>query len=418
MHNTINYSYIMDNYTRVKFEYINQTFDEFNINLNETNDELDSNTINSFLGIENGDFILNKENFDNPIKILYDNYFNFINDFLNEINSSFIKEECEVFASDTICKNVKYKSELSYSEYNFNIIKLRNALYYTKNTITNLYDLFEDFNFNDVIDNNMLNLSDKNINDKNILQIYNQTFRKIKKINIETHELLKQGYDYFIEEISKKFSYEKDYLPFIELFKSVLNCTNTNYYNNISLFNNNTYNMLFGIIKKFNDTLYRQLQSIIKEKYDFYNINKTNFEDIFTQFNNLIQKSFDFNQNYILNLNNSYNFKNVIKDAIWFFIEKKIKFFSDNINEFAEKYEIKFFNYSFNLGDYTGEYMKKKYLDYIFKYVYDYVELYENYTEIYIDYILNDLSILRKNITFQLKDIYNTFYSLILPPKS
>ena len=409
MLNTINYSYIMDNYTIIKFEYINQTFDEFNINLNETNDELDNN-INSFLGIENGDFILNKENFDNPIKNLYDNYFNFINDFVNEINSSFIKEECEVFASDTICKNVKFKSELNYSEYNFNIIKLRNALYYTKNTITNLYDLFEDFNFNDVLDINMLNLSDKNINDKNILQIYNQTFQKIKIINIETDELLKQGYDYFIEEFSKKFSYEKDYLPFIELFKSILNYTNTYYYNNISLFNNNTYNMLFGIIKKFNDTLYRQLQSIIKEKYDFYNINKTNFEDIFTQYNNLIQKSFDFNQNYILNLNNSYNFKNVIKNAIWFFIEKKIKFFSDNINEFAEKYELKFFNYSFNLGDYTGEYMKKNYLDYIFKYVYDYVELYENYTDIYIDYLLNDISILRKNITFQIKDIYNTFY--------
>ena len=89
--------------------------------------------------------------------------------------------------------------------------------------------------------------------------------------------------------------------------------------------------------------------------YDYYNINKTYFQIIKNYYGQLINNSFISHKNYINQLNYSYNFKNVIKDAIKFYIDKKIEYFKSTINEFAEDYEFVFLNYSLNLGEYAAK---------------------------------------------------------------
>ena len=405
MFNTINTSYIMDNYTIYKFSYINETFNEFNQDLLITNNEL-NNQMNSFLGIDNQSFIFNDENYENPINNIINNFNEFVELFENEINNTFIEEVCE--DSTEICVFKKYRSELKYSDYNFNIVKLRNSFYYTKNTIKNLYNLFNDYNFNEVIDNNIIIIGDKIFNDKNILQIIKESNEKIKNINLETDEILKEGYDYFIKDISNQYSFENDYLPFTELFKEILNCTYINYLGNITEFNNVTYSKIDELLLEFNETLYKQLNLI--NNYDYYNINKSYFQNIEEYYRQLMNNSFTIHKNYINNLNYSYNFKNVIKDAIKFNIDKKIEYYKNTINKFAEAYKFKFFNYSFNLGEYAAKYMRRKYVDYIFKYIYEYVELYENNLFIYINNLLFDLNELENNIYLKFEHIYNNFY--------
>ena len=67
------------------------------------------------------------------------------------------------------CKFVKYKSELNYSLYNFNIVKLRSEIYFTKTLIEKIDNVFDDFNFNDIINSEKINEYDSILNDKNIL---------------------------------------------------------------------------------------------------------------------------------------------------------------------------------------------------------------------------------------------------------
>ena len=406
IYNTINSSYIMDNYTLSKIDYLNKTFHKFEMDVyqidNDLNDEMDE-----LFGIKKYN-ILTNENFDEMIKKIINNYYNFIEMFEEEINTTFISKECKIENSTEVCENIIYKSELEYSEYNFNIVKLRNSLYYTKNIIKNLFYLFDDFNFNEIINNKIINKSDIIINDKNILHTFNILNKKIKTINKDTDEILKEPYDFFIQDFSKKFTFERDYLLNIDLYKQILNFTYINYINNISEYNNITQRDLNDLLIEFNETLHKQLKLIYD--YDYFNVNKNYFKNILLYYQKSINNSFEQHKNFIIQLDNSYNFKNVIKDVISIHIDKKIEYSKNEVNSYIKPYEIQFLNYSFNLGEYTAKYMKKSYLDYIFNYIYDYVELYENNTSIYKNKLLNDLIELKNKFNLKFENLYNSFY--------
>jgi hypothetical protein len=53
--------------------------------------------------------------------------------------------------------------------------------------------------------------------------------------------------------------------------------------------------------------------------------------------------------------------------------------------------------------------MEKEYKDIIFNYVYDYVELFQNYTNLYIKRILSNITNMEKDILDKFDDIYNIF---------
>ena len=74
----------------------------------------------------NQDNILDGENYDKDINIIMENISYFIDLFDKEINKTFIKEICynetETQTQNETCEREKYKSDLYYSTYNFNIV--------------------------------------------------------------------------------------------------------------------------------------------------------------------------------------------------------------------------------------------------------------------------------------------------------
>ena len=62
-----------------------------------------------------------------------------------------------------------------YSKYNFDIVKLRTGIYYTKKLLENIENLFEEINYNSLINIDEIIYYDKILNNKNIIYIYNET---------------------------------------------------------------------------------------------------------------------------------------------------------------------------------------------------------------------------------------------------
>jgi hypothetical protein len=61
-----------------------------------------------------------------------------------------------------------------------------------------------------------------------------------------------------------------------------------------------------------------------------------------------------------------------------------------------------------NLGDYISKNIKKEYYDYIFKYVYHYIELFED-SDIYFQKLYNDTLNFENEINKKYKEIYDYF---------
>jgi hypothetical protein len=69
---------------------------------------------------------------------LFDSYDNYT----NKTNNTDI--------SDSICEKIQYKSNLSNYEYNYNVLKLRSGLYYTKKALENIMNLYDDLNYDNL----------------------------------------------------------------------------------------------------------------------------------------------------------------------------------------------------------------------------------------------------------------------------
>ena len=64
-------------------------------------------------------------------------------------------------------------------------------------------------------------------------------------------------------------------------------------------------------------------------------------------------------------------------------------------------------NITYELGEYLRLFMEKEYFDFEFSNIYDYVEFFENFTNLYISYIIpkiKELDIISKE---RLKKLYN-----------
>ena len=131
------------------------------------------------------------------------------------------------------CKFVKYKSELNYSLYNFNIVKLRSEIYFTKTLIEKIDNVFDDFNFNDIINSEKINEYDSILNDKNILYIYNESKNQLKNIKNENLPLMEEAFEEFIEEFKFTYNLETEIIPIYNNFEQIFKFTNKLYNNYI-----------------------------------------------------------------------------------------------------------------------------------------------------------------------------------------
>jgi len=379
----INSNSIFEEYYLAKYNKLKNTFDDIFIDLNNY-----FNITNITSDINDTDYYLlsNLEGY----KIIIDNYSDFANYFVNFTNDEFAQLKVE-----------------DYSKYNFNIIKLRTGIYYTKRLLENIENLFEEINYNSLINADKIIYFDKILNNKNIIYIYNKTNYKINQINNEILSYIVEPFEYFFSNLQTKYSYKMDYLPFIQNFKEIITFKNEKYNNNITHINNETMKNIFLILNVIDDILLSQLS--LKNKYDYYNINESYFKDMHTYYNTLIKNIFKEYKNKINFLNNSHIFHNSIRKILDKLQFNKREYFKNIVNEFSNNYDFHFFNSSYDIGENVGLFMEKEYNDIKFNYVYDYVELFQNYTDLYIKGIITNITKMEKIIVDKFDDIYNEF---------
>ena len=398
----INSSNIFDHFYLIKFEQLDDLY----------NNCISNNDINAFNDTEIS--IFDEQNYINKINSNLD----YINDFIlfleNEIEQFFLSTVCEnntgPFNNETICRDVQRTFNPMYSKYNYNIVKLRNGIYYTKTLLENINLLFDEYNFINIIDNNKIELYDELLNDKNILYIYNKTNHKIIEINKESENIMYETYQYFIDDFKSKYSFKNDYLPFDKIFKEIIKMEHDDYNNTI----NNTVNIIIDniipLMNEFNKTLIEQLS--LRDKYTYNNFNREYFKNIFLIYNTSLENMFELTRENITNLTyiNTYIFYNSFKTILSKLQLNKRNYFKKIINDFAINYDYELLNISFNLGERIEYFLEKEYADYEFTFIYDYVETFENYTIPYINKIIENINYIENLFSPIFENIYNDFY--------
>ena len=415
----INSNVIMPEYYSLKYSDLNTLFSKcFNLINSSSNTFI--HKINNT--VEDSDSFLNSENYNKPMK----NIINNVNDFtsyLEGIIAKYFISSCEKnntakndnnkkekdISSDSVCIEEEKKIDSArYSKYNYYIVKLRTGIYYTKKIIENIYSLFDNFNFQNLISTDKIMRYDELLNDNNIININKEANNLLKKINKESLELLDDLFDYFNEDFEKQYTFKNDYLPLFEQFKKIISLQNKNFINNITSTNDDVINFSISL---FNETLYKQISLI--SQYDYYNINQTYFKELFSLYNPLIEKSLKDYKNAILNLRNNYKFRNSFKTYLGKLQQEKRNYFKEKINNFAKNYNFNLLNMTYDLGELENILLKRKYEDYVFLFIYDYIDLIEKYKDNYINKIYGYVIDLENKFPKKFKNTYDNFYSII-----
>jgi hypothetical protein len=173
------------------------------------------------------------------------------------------------------CFKERFSSDLNYSKYNFNIVKFRNGISNSRK-FPELFDsLFEDLNYDNIIDSEEIKSIDDTINNKNMLAIYNKTNFKLKEIKKEFHSMIQETFDDFSKEfLNKTPELTGNYWEFLKEFKNVLNYGDVLYNNNITEANNLLNDSINKLLENFNSTLYESICNITNSSYyDYYSFN-------------------------------------------------------------------------------------------------------------------------------------------------
>ena len=407
----INIFSIIEKYIKSKFNKLNEIFYSFNQDISKESEcfyqEIGKNNSYNFADNINLNTTLDSYlNFSKYFKEVIEENFTIINCTNISLNSDEILDN-ENITYEKECWKEKYKSELNYSEYNFNIVKLRRGIYYIKTLSENINKLFDNLDFNNLMNAQKIKVIDDSINDKNILNTYNSSLFKLNEINRESKLLLSEPLEYFLEDFQIKYTFKNDFLPFYDDLKKILKYEHDDYINNITFKNNNTLNKIYLILEDINQTLFKQI-SLIK-KYDFYNINKNYFKSAYNNYSLLIQKGFNIYKEKILNLDKNYLFYNSLKNILRSLQLNKRNDYKNIINDFSKNYYFELLNISYNLGEDIYLYLLKEYDNYEFTFIYDYFELFDKNTEIYINNITKAILEQEELIQEKLKSIYNYF---------
>ena len=407
----INIFSIIEKYFKSKYNILNEIFYSFKQDIIKESDcfyqEIEKNNSYNFADNINVNTALdNYLNFSEYFKEVIEQNFTIVNCTNISLNSDDLSEK-ENITYQTVCWTEKYKSELDYSEYNFNIVKLRTGIYYTKTLSENIDKLFDNLDFKNLMDGQKIKMIDELINDKNILNTYNSSLFKLNEINRESKLLLSEPLEYFLEDFQVKYTFQNDFLPFYDDIKKILKYQHEDYIHNVTIKNNNTVNKIYLILEDINQTLFKQI-SLIK-KYDFYNINKNYFKSAYNNYSLLIKKGFNIYKEKILNLDKNYLFYNSLKNILRSLQLNKRNIYKNIVNNFSKNYDFELLNISYNLGEDIYLYLLKEYDNYEFTFIYDYFELFDKNTEIYIKNITNIILEQEKLIQEKLKNIYNNF---------
>ena len=366
-------------------------------------------------------------NLNDSINAILNNSNNFIIYLNNLINETFLieTENCsqklsdnsslnyteEIFQSMAIeekCIKEKKKIDEKYSKYNFNTVKLRVGIYYTKNLFENIDSLLNEFNLYNFINIDKFNYYDNLLNDKNILIFYNETNYKLKQINNENILSIEESLEKFFDYLKEFYSFQNDYINYTEAINKIFIFQDKDFNNYINIKNNETLNNIFSLLEQFNNTLFEQIY--LRDKYDFYNINETYFEEAYKKFGLIIDIAFKDYKSKINSFNNNYLFYNTIKNVLKKIENKKIKYYENIINDLAKNYSFILLNTNLNVGEKHKLFFQKELNKIELRNIYNLYEIVENYTLLFSNHLIEIVENIEYNVKKNLEDIYNYFY--------
>jgi len=403
----LNKNDVVNEYLQSKINFITNSFNEFSTQINKLSKDFMQNN-----NLKIDDLILSYDNYNLPISSIFMNINLFQEEFNSSVNKNFKEENCleiyesynpnsdfmEVNVSDFLenndnesesknifCEIAMNKSSFKNYEYNYNIVKLRSGLNYTKNIIENIINMIDEFKYDEML--NILKFNDNEylINDNNILFIENATLHNLNEINVNSFPILDEQNEIIKEDILKKYNLNNDYYIFLKEFKKLLNFENEKIKMNINNYITDRIHSINLLFNKFNNTLYGQ-----KNKYEYYTIKNINiFKEFLMNYYNMIENKFSIKYSELINLENTVHFKNIIRNYLSDLQNKKRIYFKTRINELGKKYNLHSLNITLNIGEYFEKYIERCYEDLELDYIFEYVGIYENYSKIYIDNLVN-----------------------------
>ena len=357
---------IFNEYFEIKFGIINTSFVEINFN--------DSFNNYSFISIE----------YDKNNNKIIDNLTKFIDDIESIIYENFT--------------NYTYLIT-DYSKYNFYIIKLREAIYYSRNAL----NLFEDLEFKYTIKEKDL-LNKLNITtDFHINNIMNQSLNKLNFMNEKTYSQLNDYFKYYKDRLNPYIINNIDYNDNLVQLIDILNDTIT-----ISDNYENTYiKEIDKILDNINETLVSEFLKILNEGE--YNYNYSNYHNYFNILLDNIKGCFDLLLKDSYKFGYNFHFTNSFLDEVDKLHMNKNLYFKNLIKDFQMNYNFNFYNFSLDLSEYTEKYMEDIHENH-FNFTYDYVNALENFLDNKsYNEIINKLNELEEIVKKGLSSIFDDF---------
>ena len=413
--NKIDKEYIFDKYITQKFDLINNFF-------NSIQNEIYRIEQNSFLN----ESLLNEDNYDYFINSIENEYSSFSTYLYNKINENFTILNCVGYINDESeddvvannnsviknCTKERYSTNLNYSKYNFNIVKFRTEISNSRKYPEIFNQIFDDLNYNKIIDFNEIIEIDNTINSKNILNIYNATKDKLKLIKEEFFSMINQtfydfGYD-FINNNEELASYSE----VLQLFKEIFNYENIIYNNNINETNDFILDNIDKLLDDFNSSLSiiaNQIIGII-DNYEYYS---TNLIQIYNNYFNIIKTAFDNYTSKINSLKTNNLFYIIPKTLLnETFFERK-KYINLMINQFSSKYNFDSLGFKYEIDKEFDLYLKNYYISNELNKTYSYFEFMDYYSKIYIDKLVTDIENIRNKTENKFNSIFEYFFASI-----
>ena len=166
----------------------------------------------------------------------------------------------------------------------------------------------------------------------------------------------------------------------------------------INDFNNEMNNLYLNIIKKSNN-------------YDFYSIDEENlnltfisyYNSIYNSFNNYLEKYFNFSKN------NDYH--NSFTKSLRNIYNLQIIDYGEKIKQFSNNFNLQLFNLSLSLGKLIIDELRKDYDNFEFSFLYNYIDVYINYENIYQNNFIDKINDLKQKTLDQFKQNYLSFIS-------
>ena len=336
-----------------KIDSLKNFFNNFSLYYINNNEEYNNNI---------DKLILNDDNYNYLTSQLENNYITFSSDLNNEIDENFTNLNYEEYLNNTsnikIYTKIKYSTELNYSKYNFNFVKFRTEISNSRK-YTEIYEqLFDDLNYNNIIDSAQITEIDNIINTQNIINIDNASKYKIKQIKEELFSLLQETFDNFGKDFINKI------IVLTNIFEDTFNLFD-NILNNDKTSNNKITEIYEYILNK------------IEKFLDDFNITN-NIINIFNNYFSLIDNEFNNYIANILNLKSNNLFYSIPKLILRkIFLERRNKIKAE-INQFSNKYNLSSIGFIYDIDTKFDILLNKYYSSFELNKSYDYFELFEN----------------------------------------